>query len=185
MESEHFKGKYEVELKYRLSSEKVFLEKLSLVPHEIMLENNIERDWYFDLPGNILASENKSVCIREMEPSGIKLWIVKGPERDRCEATNITKADTARSMLQNMGYMVSLKIEKKRSIYFVGEYHITVDQLDGIGSFAEFAIMTDDKTKLIKYKKELEQLASRFGLCAADLEDRSYRILCSQTMNDK
>ncbi len=80
MSNEHFQGKFEVELKYRFESKTCFLDVLKQVPHEIMLEDNLESDCYFDTPDKSLRQQNKSVCIRTMEPSGIKLWIVKGPE---------------------------------------------------------------------------------------------------------
>ncbi|MFM2483505.1 class IV adenylate cyclase [Celerinatantimonas yamalensis] len=175
MNSNHFQGKYEVELKYRLNSKSEFLETLGLMPHEVMLEENMECDWYFDFPDKALQAQNKSLCIRTMEPSGIKLWIVKGPESDRCEATNITDAYNARSMLETMGYEVVLKAKKTRSIYFLGEFHITVDSLAGIGEFAEFAIMTDDESMLPTYKIELEALASKFGLNHLVLQTKSYK----------
>ena len=177
MSDDHFKGKYEVELKYRVSSKADFLKVLNSLPHEVMLLDNLETDWYFDTPERTLAEQNKSVSIREMEPSGIKLWIVKGPEADRCEATNITDANAARSMLATMGYEPCLVMKKERSIYFIGQYHITLDYLEGFGHFAEFAIMTDDESLLARYKGELEQLASQFGLTDEDLEHRSYRTL--------
>lgn len=177
MSNEHFKGKYEVELKYRVRSKPEFLQVLNTLSHEAMVLDNTETDCYFDTPEHALAAQNKSVSIREMEPSGIKLWIVKGPEADRCEATNITDTHAAKSMLTTMGYEPCLVMTKVRSIYFVGQYHITLDYLDGIGHFAEFAIMTDDEMKLATYKTELEQLASQFGLGVADLEHRSYRTL--------
>lgn len=144
MSHEHFKGKYEVELKYRVSCKDAFLRVLNTIEHQVMLENNSETDWYFDTAELSLKQQNKTVSIREMEPSGIKLWIVKGPEADRCEATDITKSDSAKSMLENMGYQVRLITRKVRSIYFVNQFHITLDHLAGIGDFAEFAIMTDD-----------------------------------------
>lgn len=175
MSAEHFQGQYEVELKYRLESKSDFLEVLGNIPHETMLEDNLESDWYFDTPDRSLQAQNKSVCIRSMEPSGIKLWIVKGPEADRCEATNITDAINAKSMLETMGYEVSLRASKTRSIYFVGKFHITVDSLEGIGDFAEFAIMTDDESMLMTYKSELEALASQFGLTQSSLQTKSYK----------
>ena len=177
---EHFKGRYEVELKYRLKSRADFLRILNTLNYEVMFEDNIESDWYFDTPEQALLSDNKSLCIREIEPSGIKLWIVKGPDADRCEATNITNAESAKSMLMNMGYQVLLSMKKTRSIYFVGQYHITVDHLEGIGDFAEFAIMTDDESLLTIYKAELEALAGKFGLSTSDLEHKSYRAIFSE-----
>ncbi|WP_432453677.1 MULTISPECIES: class IV adenylate cyclase [unclassified Agarivorans] len=177
MSSEHFKGQYEVELKFKLPSKSDFLQTLAKIPHKVMLLDNVESDCYFDTSTQQLQAQNKSVCIREMEPSGIKLWIVKGPEFDRCEATNIINANSAKSMLQTMGYQVALQAKKIRSIYFIGQYHVTLDYLEGIGHFAEFAIMTDEQSMLANYKVELESLASQFGLSTPDLETKSYREL--------
>lgn len=181
---EHFKGRYEVELKFRLASKTEFLRILNTLSYEIMFEDNLESDWYFDTADQTLLVDNKSLCIRDTQPSGIKLWIVKGPEADRCEATNITNAESAKSMLMNMGYQVSLSMKKTRSIYFVGQYHITVDYLEGIGSFAEFAIMTDDESLIAAYKADLEGLACKFGLSDSDLEYKSYRTLCCENQSN-
>ncbi|MCL1074571.1 class IV adenylate cyclase [Shewanella dokdonensis] len=180
MNNEHFNGKYEVELKFRLKSKARFMEYLQRITYEIMLEENTESDWYFDTENNALSAQNKSLCIRTMEPSGIKLWIVKGPEHDRCEATNITDAAKAESMLETLGYHKVLQVKKIRSIYFIDKYHLTVDTLVGIGHFAEFAIMTDDKSKLSLYRKELEELSAKFGLSTSDVEDCSYKKICER-----
>ncbi|MGF1761545.1 class IV adenylate cyclase [Photobacterium sagamiensis] len=175
--SEHFEGKFEVELKYRLNSRDRFLSNLHQMSPEVMLENNLEHDCYFDSPKHLLSSESKSVCIREMQPSGIMLWIVKGPEKDRCEAVNITDSVKAKSMLNTMGFKQVLDMKKKRSIYFIGKYHVTVDHLENIGDFAELAIMTDDESMLKEYKQQLLTLAQKLGLTEEQLEFKSYREL--------
>lgn len=180
MNHEHFKGRFEVELKYRIASKSDFLKVLDLMEHEVMLQDNVESDCYFDTWSHDLKSQNKSLCIREMEPSGIKLWIVKGPEEDRCQATNITDAKNAREMLKTLGYDVVLRLNKTRSIYFVDKFHITVDHLNGLGDFAEFAIMTDESNLLEDYRIELIGLASKFGLTETELEHKSYRCLQSE-----
>ena len=173
----HFVGKYEVEFKFRLHSKTDFLRQLKYLPVEVRLEDNAEYDCYFDMPNNGLRAQNKSVCIREMQPSGIKLWIVKGPGKDHCEAVDISNTDGAKSMLLNMGYERVLELRKTRSIYFLGEFHITVDSLAGIGDFAELAIMTDDESSLARYKSELLELATSLGLTADMEEHQSYRQL--------
>jgi len=175
MSHDHFNGKFEVELKYRIQSKKAFLQHLNTLEYQVMLEDNSEFDQYFDFPDRRLKRENKSVCLREMQPSGIKLWIVKGPEADRCEAVNVSDVKKSAKMLSTMGYSPVFRMEKMRSIYFVNKYHITLDHLQGVGDFAEFAIMTDDESLLESYRKELIQLASGFGLSDEDLEHRSYK----------
>ncbi|MDW2405566.1 class IV adenylate cyclase, partial [Vibrio sp. 1262-1] len=100
----HFQGQFEVELKYRVKNHDAFLNMLKQIEHKVMFENNQESDWFYDTPQRTLTQQGKSLVLREIQPAGIKLWIVKGPEADRCEATNITKLDSAQSMLENMGY---------------------------------------------------------------------------------
>ena len=178
--SKHFEGKFEVEFKYRLNSREGFLSKLQQMKPEVLLENNSEHDCYFDLTNGQLGKDNKSVCIREMHPSGIMLWIVKGPGKDRCEAVNITDAVKAKSMLKTMGFEQVLEMNKTRSIYFVGEYHVTVDHLENIGDFAEVAIMTDDESMLAEYKQQLLSLAQALGLANDQIEHKSYRELYSE-----
>ncbi|MGI1944165.1 class IV adenylate cyclase [Shewanella glacialipiscicola] len=173
----HFSGKFEVELKYRLLDRDAFFAVLQTRNPEVMLEDNLEHDCYFDLASYSLISEHKSLCIREMQPSGIMLWIVKGPEKDRCEAVNITDATKAKSMLHTLGYECVLEIKKRRSIYFLGKFHLTLDNLDGLGDFAELAIMTDDEALLPEFEAQLLQLATELGLCEAQRELLSYRQL--------
>ncbi|GIU02319.1 class IV adenylate cyclase [Shewanella morhuae] len=173
----HFSGKFEVELKYRLLDRDAFFAVLQTRNPEVMLEDNLEHDCYFDLASHSLISEHKSLCIREMQPSGIMLWIVKGPEKDRCEAVNITDATKAKSMLHTLGYECVLEIKKRRSIYFLGKFHLTLDHLDGLGDFAELAIMTDDEALMPEFEAQLVQLATELGLCEAQRELLSYRQL--------
>lgn len=176
----HFQGRFEVEFKYRLTDSAAFVHTLTALSPEVMVADNHEQDCYFDTADGALAREEKSLIIRTMAPSGIRLWIVKGPGPDRCEAVNITDADKAASMVRTLGYQPVLTIDKRRSIYFLGAFHVTVDHLAGVGDFAELAIMTDDETALPAYRAQLLALASRLGLAPEMRETRSYRTLCEQ-----
>ena len=122
----HFQGRFEVEFKYRLTDSAAFLRALEALGPELMVADNHEQDCYFDTADRALAREQKSLVIRTMAPSGIRLWIVKGPGPDRCEAVNITDADKAASMVRTLGYQPVLTIDKRRSIYFLGPFHVTV-----------------------------------------------------------
>ena len=172
----HFQGRFEVEFKYRLTDSAAFVHTLTALSPEVMVADNHEQDCYFDTADGALARAEKSLIIRTMAPSGIRLWIVKGPGPDRCEAVNITDADKAASMVRTLGYQPVLTIHKRRSIYFVGPFHITLDHLAGVGDFAELAIMTDDVERLEEYRNALQELATTLNL--KQREYRSYRELC-------
>lgn len=85
----HFDGKYEAEIKYRLADHSAFLSQLSTMHAKPFVVNNEETDWFFDTPQTHLADGNGSMSVRTMTPSGIKLWIVKGPAASECKAINI------------------------------------------------------------------------------------------------
>ncbi|MGB0899940.1 MAG: CYTH domain-containing protein, partial [Psychrobium sp.] len=85
------------------------------------------------------------------------------------------------NMLKTLGYHITLILAKTRSMYFVGDYHITFDHLDGLGYFAEFAIMTDDETSLEYHRKQLIVLAEKFGLTRNEEITTSYRQLVENT----
>ena len=182
MSQAHFQGRFEVEFKYRLADRPAFLKALLALNPEIMLEDNLEQDRYFDTPDDALAQAGKSLAIRTMQPSGIQLWIAKGPEADRCEAVNINDAGKAVSMLLTMNYRQILEITKRRSIYFIGPFHVTLDHLAGLGDFAELAIMTDDEERLPAFRQQLLALADQLGLSPDAQEPRSYRTLCTRYM---
>lgn len=115
------------------------------------------------------------MSVREMSPSGIKLWIVKGPAASECKAIDIDDCHHVKSMLTTLGYQCNLTTTKTRSIYFLGEAHITIDHLADIGWFAEFAIMTDDISQLPELTQQMMTLAKQYGFTEASIETRSYK----------
>ncbi|WP_145556600.1 class IV adenylate cyclase [Yersinia canariae] len=175
--SEHFVGKYEVELKFHVSNITQLHKQLVIHKATAFTVDNHEKDIYLEANSGDLAAKRISMVLREMNPSGIRLWIVKGPGSERCEATNIEDIGKVQSMLSTLGYQPAFILEKQRSIYFVGKFHVTVDSLVGLGNFAEIAIMTDDATALDNLKVECRDLADRLGLLAEQQESRSYRQL--------
>lgn len=181
MRHDHFIGKYEAELKFHLSEPDAFLQRITAAGAQSFHLDNREIDCYYELPGFPLINHGVSMCIREMQPSGIKLWIVKGPDASECEAINIEDCEKVASMVKKLGFVPSLRMEKNRSIYFLGRYHITIDHLPTLGHFAEIAIMTDDESALRSLLQELQQKAQELGLNESMREKRSYRQMLSQT----
>ena len=175
--AEHFVGKYEAEYKFRVETHESLRQSLIALGAREFVGNNREQDTYFEREGDILAEQKISMSVRSMKPSGIKLWIVKGPGEDRCEAVNIESVEKTCSMLETLGYRVAFKLEKIRSIYFLEQFHITLDVVSGLGCFAEIAVMTDELGQLDSLKAQCLELGSRLGLDRADIEPKSYRQL--------
>ena len=183
--SEHFVGKYEAEIKFKLPDPNTFLQKILTDNADAFTLDNAETDYFFDDKQASLAANNISMSVREMLPSGIKLWIVKGPDPSECKAINIDDCQHVKNMLLTLGYHCYLVLNKTRSIYFLNDVHITIDHLDGIGWFAEFAIMTDDNSCLGMLYKKLMQVAEGYGFTESLIEKHSYKQLFIEKKNQQ
>ncbi|MCW8331841.1 class IV adenylate cyclase [Photobacterium sp. SDRW27] len=175
--TEHFVGKYEVEYKFRVKAHDLLLQRLISLGASEFVVNNREQDTYYEMADHALAQQKISMSVRSMEPSGIKLWIVKGPGDDRCEAVNVESVEKTDSMLRTLGYRAAFEIAKQRSIYFYQQFHITLDSVSELGCFAEIAVMTNDVDQLETLRHQCLELGVKLGLNGVDIEPRSYRQL--------
>lgn len=133
----HFLGKYEIELKFKIKDIREFRNTLlSLHPKAFVFENN-KYDIYYDDPFASLHKRNMSMMLRSMSPSGINLWIVKGPEERPCEAVNIESFEKTDSMLHTLGYIPIHHVNKTRSIYFLDQFHSTLYYISMLGHYVE------------------------------------------------
>ncbi len=174
---DHFVGTYEVERKYAvadLEAVRTQVEARGGVPFTL---GNMEQDIFYDLPDRRLVKNDQHHILRVMRPSGRALWISKGPGPDKCIAMDLEDAEQANAMILSLGFEEVEQLVKKRDIYFLGKFHMTLDEVPDLGHFVELAIMTDDAHKLEVYECEIEKLASSFGLTEDALQSLSYRSM--------
>ncbi|WP_109314891.1 class IV adenylate cyclase [Pseudovibrio ascidiaceicola] len=174
---DHFTGIYEVERKYAVADLEVIrcqLEARGAAPFTL---GNTEQDIFYDLADSRLAKNNQQHVLRVMRPSGRVLWISKGPGPDKCISMDLADADQANAMILSLGFEEVERLEKKRDIYFLDKFHLTLDELPGLGRFVELAIMTNDADKLAQYEQEIGELADSFNLSSDALQNQSYRAM--------
>ncbi|WP_108820432.1 class IV adenylate cyclase [Pseudovibrio sp. Alg231-02] len=174
---DHFIGIYEVERKYAVADLEVIrsqLEARGAVPFTL---GNAEQDIFYDLADRRLANNNQQHVLRVMRPSGRALWISKGPGPDKCISMDMADADQTNAMILSLGFEEVERLEKKRDIYFLGKFHVTLDELPDLGRFVELAIMTDDADMLSQHEQEIGELANSFNLSSNALQTQSYRAM--------
>jgi adenylate cyclase class 2 len=174
---DHFKGRYEVERKYAvdgLAEITARLEAEGAVPFTL---GNRETDVFLDWPDGRLAALGKQQVVRSMQPSGRVLWFVKGPQPDECIATDLEDFGKALAMMAALGCVETDRVEKERNIFFLGDFHLTLDRVPGLGDFVELAVMTDDGESLARWAEKIEVLAAGLGLTVDALQTRSYRAM--------
>lgn len=174
---DHFSGRFEVERKYAVSDPariRALLDDRGAVPFTL---GNREIDIFLDWPDGRLAAAGKQQVVRSMQPSDRVLWFVKGPKPDECIATDMEDFDKALALLATLGCVETGRVEKRRDIWFLGDFHVTLDFVPGLGDFVELAVMTDDEASLSGWAARIEALAADLGLSTHALQTRSYRAM--------
>jgi len=177
---DHFAGRFEVERKYAvrdLAEITARLQARDAVPFTL---GNREIDVFLDWPDGRLAALGKQQVIRSMQPSGRVLWFVKGPQPDECIAADLEDFGKGLAMLAALGCVETDRLSKQRDIFFLGDFHLTLDRVPGLGDFVEIAVMTDDGESLAGWAEKIETLATGLGLTARALQTRSYRAMLAE-----
>ncbi len=174
---EHFAGRYEVERKYRVDDLADITGRLAAEGAVAFTLGNRETDIFLDWPDGRLAASGKQQVLRLMQPSGRVLWFVKGPAPDECIATDLEDFGKAQAMLAALGCIETDRVEKDRDIFFLGDFHLTLDRVPGLGDFVELAVMTDDEESLPGWAARIEALAATLDIPAGALQTRSYRAM--------
>lgn len=174
---DHFAGRYEVEHKYAVADLAPVVALLKTRGATAFTLGNRETDVFLDWPDGRLAAAGKQQVVRSMQPSGRVLWFVKGPGADECVATDMPDLDKALAVLGGLGCVEIDRVDKQRDIWFLGDFHVTLDRVPGLGDFVELAVMTDDKASLPGWALRVETLAAEFGLHEDALQTRSYRAM--------
>ncbi|WP_306150442.1 MULTISPECIES: class IV adenylate cyclase [unclassified Roseibium] len=173
----HFVGRFEVERKFRVADLEAVRQELEMRNAVAFTLGNAEVDIFLDLSDSRLERNNQVHTLRHMQPSGRVLWISKGPKKDECVAMDLPGIGKARSMLKSLGFEEKWKISKKRDIYFLGDFHVTLDVVDGLGSFVEVAAMTDDENQLPGLRLGIQDVVDDLDLTHHQEETGSYRQL--------
>lgn len=174
---EHFVGRFEVERKFRVQDIEAVRQKLLEQDAVAFTIGNAEVDIFLDLADGRLEGNNQFHTLRHMQPSGRVLWISKGPQKDECIAMDLSDFSKALAMLKSLGFEEKRQIKKKRDIYFLGAFHVTLDLAEGLGSFVEVAAMTDDEDELDSLRIGVQEVVTTLQLSSHGEETRSYRQL--------
>lgn len=174
---DHFSGRFEVERKYAVAELEGLADRLMAAGATPFTLGNRETDVFLDWPDSRLAAAGKQQVVRSMQPSGRVLWFVKGPQPDECIATDLEDFGKALAMLAALGCVETDRVTKERDIWFLGDFHVTLDKVPDLGAFVEIAVMTDDEVSLPGWARKVEARASALGLAPEALRTRSYRSM--------
>ncbi len=161
---DHFVGRFEVESKFAVKTLGPVRSRLERIGATPFVLGNIETDVFLDLADDPLAKAGRTHVLRKMLPSGRVLWIVKGPRTDECVAMDLSSRSKAETMLNSLGFEERGRLTKRRDIYFVHACHVTLDEVDELGTFVEVAGMTDDEVSLTALRENVADIVAQIGL---------------------
>jgi len=128
-------------------------------------ESRVDRDLYYNHPVRDFAKTDEAVRIRSI---GDRHYLTyKGPKlstktKSRVEEeVSIADPETGRNILSALSFTEVLLVEKKREVYKLNDIEICLDTIEGLGSFVELEVMTDDQQK---GEEKLFALAGQLGL---------------------
>lgn len=148
----------EIEAKYYLQNLTAFREKLEALGGKLINPRILETNLRFDTPAGDLSREYKVLRLRKAHKitityKGVALLLDGVSQRKEIE-TEVGDLETAKALLEHLGYQVVSRYEKFRTEYLLDGLIITLDELP-YGDFAE--IEGQDAA-------EIRQLAIKLGL---------------------
>lgn len=178
--------KLEQEVKFYLNDLKAFEEQLIASGAHLKLERSLEINLRFDTPDRRLSSSYQvlrlrqdKICRLTWKGAGDSLGEVSAREELEVEVSDL---DSARAILEGLGFELMLVYEKYRSAYMLGEVEISLDEMP-FGNFCEVegpdiesikaaAALLDldwDKRSTLSYLTIFNNLKDKLGLAMRDL----------------
>jgi len=156
----------EVEVKVKLTDPVKFQQQL-LNSGAVKLKTQREQDVYFKHP--VIDFKETDEALRLRKVNGEVYLTYKGskitPGTKTREELSVQLSDfkTAKIILEKMKFQTLAEVVKTRLIYQFNKIKIYVDDVEGLGCYAEFEILVKDNTEVEKAEKEIFSLISRLG----------------------
>lgn len=130
---------------------------------------------------------NVSIRIRYDEDSTkLTLKQQKSYQMDCLEyETEIKEPKVFDGILRVLGWTPECEVYKTRKKGKLGNYEVSLDKVEKLGSFVELEMLTDDNANPQKAREELFKVMGKFGLSKADEETDGYDIQIYKLQNKK
>jgi len=145
----------EVEIRARLKDPKKFVEKLESMNAKFLGEL-IQSDsiYAYEKPGKPI--KENGIMARIREENGKSKLEFKEICREKCAGleikANISNKEIAKRLLSKLGLNTLCEINKKRRLFSIEEFEISVDNVEGLGDFVEIEkiVENDDESEAAK-----------------------------------
>ena len=167
----------EIEIKFRVNFEKA-RQKIESLGARFVREE-IQEDVYFSLP---FPTQLRVRRIPNLGEAFLTYKAIKDPGRneefDELEV-GVSDFDTTVEILKRLGFKEDVIVRKRRLVYRLGDVTFELNEVDGLGSFLDIEIISDDAEKA---KRAIWEIARKLGLTEREVEPRLYQELAREKM---
>jgi adenylate cyclase, class 2 len=151
----------ELEAKMKLRDAAILRERLRTL-HATDHGTRFEVNAFFDTPDRALLRKDSGLRIRSMTmPDGTTTHVITfkgpllpGPLKQRTEIEfGIADASLARQLVEQLGYSLHLRFEKRRHIFDLADCEVVLDELPSLGNFIEIEGPTE--TSVMSVREQL------------------------------
>jgi adenylate cyclase class 2 len=183
--------KVEQEVKFYLNDFEAFEKRLVACGARLKLQRCLEINLRFDTPDRRLSSSFQTLRLRQDKICRLTWKGAGDPEgqvsaREELEVV-VSDLDTARAILEGLGFELMLVYEKYRSAYMLGDVEVSLDEMpfgkfcevegpdiESIRSAAEQLGLNWEKRSTLSYLALFNNLKEKRGLAMRDLSFESF-----------
>ena len=172
----------EIEIKVRVLDLNPIRERI-IASGAPLLEKGDEFDAYYNSPERNFAETDEALRLRKADDYALLTY--KGPKvgagsfKAREELNlRVESLETMDLLLQRIGFQKTAAVKKYRESYRIGQATVTLDSVDGLGTFAEIeaaAGLSQDESE-----KEIERIAKEYGIIGERLTLSYLELLLDQ-----
>ncbi len=139
------------------------------------LETEEHFDVYYNAPHRDFAESDEALRIRSVNDSQVLTY--KGKKLDdttksREEIQTNVEAEAMIQILERLGFKETATVQKVRDVFKLGDITLCLDEVDSLGQFIEFEIISD--ADMEESKKRIFAMMEKFGLKPEDSIRKSY-----------
>jgi adenylate cyclase class 2 len=167
-----FPDMYEVEVKVRAEHGPV-RDRLAALD-AVFVDAVVQTDTYYDAPDRSFAETDEALRIRRERPrdGGETETAItyKGPKVDDTSKTReehqtgVTDPAAAEGVLEGLGYEAAATVRKERERFAVGEPTVTLDDVDGLGTFVEVELDVEAESAVPEARERAFEVLEALGL---------------------
>ncbi len=168
----------EIEAKAYAKNLKVIEEKIINIGAKLVWQGK-QVDTYYNHPNRNFAETDEALRVREEEDKAVLTY--KGPKIDTLTKTReeikVQLKDTSsiKELLKRLGFKEVGVVKKHRMKFFLDEFKICLDKVEGLGEFVEIEAASHSKesnAKVTALRNRILKTFDQLGL--KDMERRSY-----------